>query len=237
MAQEPHFALFVQPKADGSTHDYSIFKSTSSSYSRYLHKTPQELHDCTGDNDKRWAMLGDNGYQGPDSDTPTVRRIFVPRATAATDITLQNDLKKLRVPVECFFGRLKHLWQMSTGLLTSTSMPTSTSVCTSPTSTSGGASSSWMTRSLSWPTRFRTKKKWSKKPRRGSDSRRSGTAIKKRSWRNSENLTFLTCHTSSPSFEKKNKTEYESPKRRSSPQNEVFLSKREKPPKRGQRFT
>ena len=112
MAQEPHFALFVQPKADGSIYDYTIFKSTSASYSKYLTKNTHELKELPADTDKRWAMLGDNAYQGPESDTPTVRRIFVPRASAVTDISLQNDLKKLRVPVECFFGRMKHLWRI-----------------------------------------------------------------------------------------------------------------------------
>ena len=93
-------------------HDYTIFKPTSASYSKYLTKNTYELKELPADTDKRWAMLGDNAYQGPESDTPTVRRIFVPRASAVTDISLQNDLKKLRGPVECFFGRMKHLWRI-----------------------------------------------------------------------------------------------------------------------------
>jgi hypothetical protein len=114
MASQPHYALFMQPKADGSRHDYSIFKDSHTAYTQYLNKTPTERGSyIPGDSqDSRWAILGDNGYQGPASDTPSVRRIFIEQLSRVTDQRLHDELKKLHVPVECFFGRLKHLWQI-----------------------------------------------------------------------------------------------------------------------------
>lgn len=109
-ASEPHFALFIQEKADGSLHDYTIFKDHYKVYEEYLTKTPEERESLGPDN---WSILGDNAYQGPDSDNPGVKRIFLQKAPENHNEDYE-ELKTKRVPVECFFGRLKHLWLMCT---------------------------------------------------------------------------------------------------------------------------
>jgi len=111
MASEPHFALFMQKGQLGARHDYAILKETEASYESYTTKTKQEALALRPDQDKQWAILCDNGYQGPERDTPHIRRIFLQRSSHVLSQQMQNEeLAKLRVPVECFFGRAKGLW-------------------------------------------------------------------------------------------------------------------------------
>jgi hypothetical protein len=107
MATEPYYAMFAFEGKPGSIHDYKIFKSGYTRYLEYLVKTPSEKEMLT-DPDARWAILGDNGYFGPDGDTPELRRIAIPKRD--TNEPLRLELTRLRVHVERFFGRLHQLW-------------------------------------------------------------------------------------------------------------------------------
>ncbi len=61
-----------------------------------------------------WAILGDKAYNGPDEDTPGLRRITIKKKpTLQADITRNTELAKSCVPIECFFGRLKKLWKFT----------------------------------------------------------------------------------------------------------------------------
>ena len=113
MAAAPHFALFLQKGHPGAHHDYSILKGTQQSYDTYTNKTPAETLSLYPDTDKKWAILCDNGYQGPATDTPSIRRLFVERSVTLQSLLQRNEeLSKIRVPVECFFGRAKALWPL-----------------------------------------------------------------------------------------------------------------------------
>jgi len=55
----------------------------------------------------------DKGYTGPDSDTPEIFKL-TPKKGLLTSVELNRneELKKKRVVVECYFGRLKQLWKI-----------------------------------------------------------------------------------------------------------------------------
>jgi len=79
-----------------------------------LIKHPAEKNLINSDiNDHRWAILGDKAYIGPDSDTPDLRRIKLIKApTFQSEIARNVELSKIRVPIECWFGRFKMLWKI-----------------------------------------------------------------------------------------------------------------------------
>jgi len=119
MASPPHYALFTSPKFYGSEHDYSQFKKNYEKYSRYLHKSPAEAHQVPRDvSEPSWAILGDSAYIGDANDTPGLRKIALLKRTQVVFPTQrheQQELARLRVPIECFFGRLKKLWAVVRG--------------------------------------------------------------------------------------------------------------------------
>jgi hypothetical protein len=115
-ASTPHFALFTSSGAPGSRHDYETLKRGFEKYIPYLRKTAQEATAIANDADRSWSAIFDNGYQGPDSDTPGLRRIFIPRLThVPSEQQYREQLSRLRVPVEQFFGRLNTLWGVARG--------------------------------------------------------------------------------------------------------------------------
>jgi len=119
LAYPPYYGLFFQKGQVGSKHDYSVFQGTHSNYSAFLKKTPREQVELGGDRDSRWAILLDKAYVGPDSDTPNVRRIFIsknPRTEA--ERARNQELSKLRVHIECWFGRMKNLWKFARDVYT-----------------------------------------------------------------------------------------------------------------------
>ena len=62
-------------------------------------------------------MLFDSVYTGPDSDTPRLRRLFIPKnPRTMTELADYEVCAKLRVPVEQFFGRLTKLWDILSGV-------------------------------------------------------------------------------------------------------------------------
>jgi len=122
MATPPYYCLFVQDAYKGATHDYSIFKDNYHHYTQYLAKSPDERrHHLTDLKDKRWAILADSGYTGPSEDTPEVRRIVILKPTqrhTQIERTINEELSRLRAPVEQFFGRLTKLWGVVGGTYT-----------------------------------------------------------------------------------------------------------------------
>ena len=61
-----------------------------------------------------FAILGDKAYEGPDTDTPGLRREFVKRMPATQMAARRNEkLSKIRVHVECFFGRMHMLFKFA----------------------------------------------------------------------------------------------------------------------------
>lgn len=114
MASSPHYALFFQPYEVASKHDYSIFKENYGHYLEYLLKLPDEYSKLPSDNaNKYWGMLMDKGYIGNPLDTPGIRRIHPKKKpTLSIDLMDNKEINRLRVPIECWFGRLKKLWKI-----------------------------------------------------------------------------------------------------------------------------
>jgi hypothetical protein len=115
LASSPHYAMFASKGQLGSVHDYTIHKETNLEYAEYLLKTTEEHRKIPNDKDNpRWAVLGDKAYQGPNSDTPQIRRLFIKKGVRTINKKAQNKmLAKQRVPVEQFFGRLTQLWRIT----------------------------------------------------------------------------------------------------------------------------
>jgi hypothetical protein len=60
----------------GSTHDYANFKESYVNYLEYLVKTSEEREALAADSgNPHWGMLLDKAYNGPEEDTPGLRRI------------------------------------------------------------------------------------------------------------------------------------------------------------------
>jgi len=114
-AHAPHYALFVGPATIGSVHCYETFKRNYEQYIDYLVKTPEETTSVLDDTEHRWAILGDLGYCGPQSDTPEIRKVTGKKSNAQLsygDRVRNVELAKIRVPIEQFFGRQKRLFMI-----------------------------------------------------------------------------------------------------------------------------
>ena len=117
MAKTPHYAMFSQPYSISSKHDYQRLKQTFEEYLPYLLKTPEERVALPNDQPRQWAMLFYSAYIGPDSDTPGLRRLFIPKNPRTMIELADREVRtKLRVPVEQFFGRLTKLWGILSGV-------------------------------------------------------------------------------------------------------------------------
>ena len=77
-------AAMISPSFPGSVHDITILRSHA-----------RQLRDILGER----ALLADLGYRGAERDVPTLV-ICGPN----------NDARRRRVIIECYFGRLKCLW-------------------------------------------------------------------------------------------------------------------------------
>lgn len=106
-AHPPHYALFVSTFHLGSEHDFSIHKSEHGPYVTYLTKTPRERGLLPADQQANFAILGDSAYIGDPSETPGLRRIALQKHSLVLphQRPAMQELKRLRVPVECWFGR------------------------------------------------------------------------------------------------------------------------------------
>ncbi|KAL6052755.1 hypothetical protein QOT17_018389 [Balamuthia mandrillaris] len=141
MAHAPYYALFFTPKQVGSMHDYTIHKLHYAQYLEYLEKEPDEAAALATDHAvSSWAVLLDKGYVGPASDTPGLRRIALQRGRrlAPAAHAEREALKRLRVPIERWFGRQQCSGTSSVGPIAGTtpiSMMTSRFAPFLPTST------------------------------------------------------------------------------------------------------
>lgn len=117
MAHSPHYALFFTPKQVGSMHDYTIHKNHFAQYLEYLEKEPDESVVLATDHaSSSWAALMDKGYVGPPSDTPGLRRIAIQRGRLPPAASVEREaLKRIRVPIERWFGRQQSLWHIIRG--------------------------------------------------------------------------------------------------------------------------
>ena len=111
----PHYALFSMKAVVGSRHDYTIFKENFREYIPYLNKTQAERTAIPEDTENAsFAILGDKAYEGPETDTPGLRREFVKRMPPTQAAARRNEkLSKIRVHVECFFGRIHLLFKFA----------------------------------------------------------------------------------------------------------------------------
>jgi hypothetical protein len=113
-ASPPHFAQFVFRGRVGSQHDFAIHKENYQNYLPYLRKTNEELASMPEDRINRyWGILGDKAYFASANETPDERRFAIrknPRTIA--DKSFNEEMTKIRVPVECFFGRMWKLWSL-----------------------------------------------------------------------------------------------------------------------------
>jgi hypothetical protein len=112
MASKPHYALFSQSARAAGTHDYEIHKEVYDGYVSYLQKSTAEKVQIPSDRNNSWANLLDKGYVGPDSDTPGERRITPKKGRILEFAERQRneELNRIRVPIEQFFGRFYQLW-------------------------------------------------------------------------------------------------------------------------------
>jgi len=81
-----------------------------------LQKTPQEFEILVVDrNHDNWAVVADKAYLGPENDTPGIRRITPHKGRNLPPARrLENDeINRIRVPIEQFFGRQYKLWGFS----------------------------------------------------------------------------------------------------------------------------
>lgn len=114
MAKAPYYAMFSLPAKPGGDHDYEIHKGHFQEYLPYLRKTSSEQALISTDNNRNWAILMDKGYVGPEADTQGERRITPKKSysngLSSVDNQRNEELSRIRVPVEQFFGRLFKLW-------------------------------------------------------------------------------------------------------------------------------
>jgi hypothetical protein len=75
----------------------------------YLVKTEAERRELPEDTHESWAILGDSGNTGPDTNTPGLRVIALrkPSQLQPSEREDQAALARTRVPVEAAFGRVK----------------------------------------------------------------------------------------------------------------------------------
>ncbi len=110
----PHYALFMSKGVIGSTHDYQLHKENCANYTWYLLKEPSESEALPADRDHNsWGLLLDSDYIGPESDTPNLRRIAMPKPSSGEtpeDRLHLQHLASIHVPVEQFLGRFYKLW-------------------------------------------------------------------------------------------------------------------------------
>lgn len=107
-ASAPHYCVFVGAHTPGSVHDFEILKRGYNRYLEYLLKLPTENAALPTDQQSRfWAVIADKGYIGPEHATPDLRRLTpIKDPQTPVQITYNQSIGRVRVPVECFFGRI-----------------------------------------------------------------------------------------------------------------------------------
>ncbi len=61
-------------------------------------------------NSRYWAVAADRAYIGAEGDTPNVHRVTPIRGHATLlQQAASQEISRIRVPVECFFGRMQSI--------------------------------------------------------------------------------------------------------------------------------
>ncbi|KAH3761709.1 hypothetical protein Pelo_6456 [Pelomyxa schiedti] len=103
-ATHPYYARGIGKWCKGARHDYADLQTCWELYKPLLRKSPEELQRHP--NPPTWAALFDSGYIGPEPSG--LNKIAIPRESHADPVIAA--LKKKRVVVEQFFGRMTVLW-------------------------------------------------------------------------------------------------------------------------------
>lgn len=100
--------MFVSPHKIGSVHDYQLHKEYHVEYLPFLLKTPKKQVALDTDQDSRyWVIIANIGYIGPATNTPDVCRITLHKRPLLFDqLTTNQVISRIRIPVEQFFGHL-----------------------------------------------------------------------------------------------------------------------------------
>lgn len=117
-AHPPHYCKFTANHTPASVHDYEYHKHNYQLFLPHLLKTPGEHHALPNDVQQRfWAVCGDKGYVGPETDTPDERRITPKKGPLTQEDRARNtEINRIRVPVEQFFGRMLSSWGLLHGV-------------------------------------------------------------------------------------------------------------------------
>ena len=80
-------------------------------------KTEEEIKWYPEDGKRAWSIICDSAYQGCDNDSPGAKRWFVnPKPTSIDDVEQNQKIISTRIVVEWFFGRIKQLWGIASGI-------------------------------------------------------------------------------------------------------------------------
>ncbi|KAH3743253.1 hypothetical protein Pelo_15358 [Pelomyxa schiedti] len=109
-ATSPYYAVAWNCASEGSCHDMKdLILTWQNMYPHLLAKKPEDAHLFP--QQPTWAVLLDSGYVGPEP--YGLNKVVIPKPSSRTTFSSQDvsDLKKKRVIVECFFGRMTVLWR------------------------------------------------------------------------------------------------------------------------------
>ena len=110
------YAIFINEKIEGATHDYEDLKNNYTSLVIYLKKTDSEREEISSDINTNWGITFDKGYQGDESDTIGLRKYVMKRIVKSDeDKEWNKNISKVHV-IEQFFGRLKRLWKITSSI-------------------------------------------------------------------------------------------------------------------------
>ena len=114
----PHYAVAWSKLEPGSTADISLHRQTVAKYSEYMAFTQSELSTFATtipvvDRPTAWTSIADSAYNGHvDSTFP---RIALPKLPVLSTSRVPVDvryLRRVRVVVEQYFGRMKRSWEL-----------------------------------------------------------------------------------------------------------------------------
>jgi len=115
----PYLALFFQDGEAAAQHDFLIHQKYTNIYNKYLKITNQDIEkDESLKTREYWDLLGDKGYQGNVAGQKYTK--ITPMKIYSTSKNLQESQSenkkkaRVRVFVECFFGRIYQNWKLAT---------------------------------------------------------------------------------------------------------------------------
>ncbi|KAH7824352.1 uncharacterized protein MONOS_17522 [Monocercomonoides exilis] len=105
----PFEALFASEVVEGHIHDFSLFERDLKPLKEYLQISEYERDKYGLDEGiKHWKVMADRGYQGAVEGIDVITPIK--NAQTIEEIAINERQTKKRIPVECFFGRMKWQW-------------------------------------------------------------------------------------------------------------------------------